>query len=210
MKVRFKHPSDRKLVAILLSVIALQTVVMWGIGQKVDSLWHDIMGVGTPQQQFNSGLGSFPIKVYTQSAIKGLYTDYGIVEPKENRVYFPELKFYLPLSQQARDLRYHYEAADNSDPKNAQPEQAQFTSAAILDRLMGTFDDVGCMQHVVSVSIGSLLQTDEAAVTKIDIGHVGAGRVMYIYRNSNPACESFWGSKLSTQISTTLKQAKPY
>jgi hypothetical protein len=66
MKVRIKHPSDRKLIAILLSVIALQTVIMWGVSQKVDLLWHDIMGNGTPQQQFNSGLCSFPIKVYTQ------------------------------------------------------------------------------------------------------------------------------------------------
>jgi hypothetical protein len=132
-----------------------------------------------------------------------------VVEPKENRVYFPELRFYLPLSQQARDLRYNFQAGDNSKPYNPTPDQAQFNSIIVLNKLMKSFDDVGCIQRVVSVSIDNTLQTDEMLVDKINIGDVGAGRTMYIYRN-NSNCQSFWNGDLSTQMSNLLKQAKSY
>jgi hypothetical protein len=205
-KFKFKHPTDKMLIFILVLIIGLLTSILGFFGWRINLLESSVYCKPTENSQ-QSCLGWFPIKVYIQDAVKGVYADEGVVDAKENRVYFPELRVYLPLSQPARDLRYNHTAGDNSDSKNPWPEQSQFTSFSTLNTPLQDWNDIPCIQQEVTVSINAVSQTDQTASGSLKLND---GRTLYFYENTDKSCQVFWNGNQPNQIVQLLKQAKSY
>lgn len=203
-KFSFRHPTNKVLIGILVLIIAMQTALLWFYGSKIQLLDNVINGVGSPQQRMQTSLGAFPLKVYIQEANKDLYSNSGVVDPINQRVYFPELKIYLPLTQTARNLRYNYYSGDAS---SSLPPQAQFNTNTNIGRLVNQFSDAPCQQRLVTVSVNSKTDIGErlSGFTKLK-----DGRTLYFYENSNSSCNNFWVDNTPASIVNNLKQAQSY
>lgn len=207
-KIKFKHPSDRMLIFILVLVIALQAAVLWGFGWRINKLSDQVNGTGSANLAEKS-LGAFPFKVYVRDATQLLYPNEGVVNVQNNRLYVPELRISLPLNQLSRDLRYGYypPATTGTDAV-----QASFQSKASLVRLINNFADVPCQQRLVGLAVN---QKDGYQNGGRYAGSVSLadGRILYLYTNTTAAtknCDQFWANETPDAVVTLFKQAQSY
>lgn len=201
-KFRFTHPTDRMLIFILTIVIGLMAAIMLFFGWRIRMLEQSI-NCGDSKISQQSCLGWFPIKVYIQDAVESLYQSPGVVDAQANRVMFPESRIYLPLSADAKDLRYaHFSKQDSPNGS----ETLQLNSYSNMQSLIGSFDDVPCIQRLVDVSIGGPATTGLKAAGTLKLQD---GRTLYFYKNDNPACRNV-SRDLADRTVDLLKQAKSY
>lgn len=186
-----------------LIVIILLIAVLIGYGFKIRDLERSVNCNSSNFSQ-ETCLGALPVKVYIQNALRGLYRERGIADAKENRVYFPEMRVYLPLNDKSRDLRYIFLDADKSVHQAA---EAQFTTEVYLNRLPATFDDVPCLQRVVTIGINNPSNTNMAAAGSLKLQD---GRTLYFYKNGQPHCQNFYPVDNPQSIIDLFKQAKSY
>lgn len=210
-KPKIRHLSDRKMIFVLIIVIACVVGVLALVADRLsvmtdrqNVLWSQVNGTGP--NPTSAAVGSLPVKVYIQDAAKLLYPNSGVVNTQDNRVYFPELKISVPMSQLSRDLRYGYTAADKA---NNTAEQASFQSQLALNMLIQSFNDVPCQQRLAGVVVD---QKDGYQNGGKYAGSVSLddGRTLYIYTNETnqtKGCGSFWSSENPSSVVALLKQA---
>ncbi|HET9850833.1 MAG TPA: hypothetical protein VFP35_04410 [Candidatus Saccharimonadales bacterium] len=205
MKIKNFKRHPYKITTLLLAVLVLLLlIVLIGYGYKIRDLDNELNGVGSDTQKQENGLAMFPLKVYIQNALKGFYHEAGVASATDNRVYFPEMKFYLPLNDQTRSLRYLYTSGDKTAHL---PAQAQFTTVFFLNRLVDSFNDVPCQQRLTAVGINNKIGTDLTTAGSLKMSD---GRTLYFYKNTEPACRQFYQVSVPQQIINLLKEAKPY
>ncbi len=197
-KFKFQHPTDKVLIFVLVLIIGLLTAILWDFGQKLDILW---------KQDQNTPAMNLDVKVYIQSALKGLYASPTVTDPLQSRVYMPEAQIYLPLSDLSRNLMYNYQAADKA--LNS-PAQAIINTGQNINHLANSFADVPCLQRMVSFTINQ-------KGDNINNGHLAGSvtlkdsRILYLYDNNSPGCDKFWfPGRGASDIVALLKQAQSY
>src|SRR5581483_3199909 len=187
-KKHLRHPTDRVLIFVMVSIIALMAAIFWYDNQQI-KYWRDaVYGSGSPDQQQQNGVSWTQLKLYIQEADQGLYANTGVVDPLNNRVYFPEMKVFVPLSQQARSLHYFYAPGDKSVH---QPAEAEFINQIALNRLVNDLNDVPCVQHMVAVGVN---QPADYGLHGDGTLKLADGRTLYFSVYQNQHCQqSFWG-----------------
>ncbi len=179
------------------------------------------------QMNLNTESGDNSFNTSVQATAKTMFRNDVVTDAKENKVYLPELKVSLPLSQLSRDLQYSYWQGDEVSPAalslntknvlNTMPRPLisyKQTSWLMLhyyqpDLASGN-SDISCLQHVARLSVNkqSELQQTEKAAGQIRLKD---GRMFYLYKNGAPDCEHMWGSNdLADQIIDLLSQAQSY
>lgn len=205
MKFKFKHPTEKVLIFILLLIIGLQVVVLWDFGQKINTLWTEVNGVDNSGTNQVDGISGFPLKVYIQDAVKGVYSLEPVVDPLKSVIYLPEVRISLPLRANSRDIRYNYEPASS-----VSPAQVAVSTNHQLNNLVANFSDVTCAQRMVGFNVD---KKDGFASGGKYAGsaELADGRTLHFWVNENSAsCLQFWGDKTQQDILNLLKQAVSY
>jgi hypothetical protein len=203
MKYKIKHPSNRVLILILVLIIALQTALLGYFGMKINGLWLTVNGYGSPQQQLNNSLASFPVKTYIRDANANLYKNEGVSDINGTKVYFPELRIYLPFTQLSRDLKYTEINQDMSDPVSIQTK-------ALLGLPVLNINDVPCMQNFVGLTVNKSDTSSWQHMGNAGSVNLKDGRTLYLYKNNLKQCDSFWQAESPDSVITLLKQAQSY
>jgi hypothetical protein len=205
MKYKFKHPSNRVLIFVLLMIIATQTALLGYFGLKTQILWDEIQGCISIQQPQGGCLGTFPVLENVRSAVNALLPNEGIADASATKVYFPELKIYLPYSQTARNLRYNYQpkTSDNT-------EMANFSTYNLMNSPIQSWNDVPCHQLFVGLTVdksdSSYWQYPQAAgAVKLK-----NGRTLYLYKNKLQTCANVRSNNTPDKVIDLLKQAQSY
>ncbi len=204
MRIKYRHPTERLLIFILLIIIGLMSAILWSFGQRLNILDDQTNGTGSLAHQQETGLGWFPIKIYIQNAERGFYSLEPVADPSKNVVYLPEARISLPLSAESRDLRYNYEARSSGSPA-----QVLVSTTQILNKSISNFADVTCEQRVIGFSID---QKDGFTAGGKYAGSISLsdGRILYFWLNDTKFCQNFWGDGTQSDILGVLKQAQSY
>jgi len=178
-----------------VAIVALMAAIFWGLGQRI----NDLQAQADIEAQAN-----ISVKFYLQDAMQGLYRNAGVVDAQAARVYMPELKIYLPLNQNTRDLRYFY----NPD---STPAEAQFSTATSLTRPIQSWGDVPCQQRLAALSVNTQdkglqgMYGQSAGTLKL-----ADGRTIYFYISNSKGCANYWQPHTPQSIVNLLKQAQSY
>lgn len=202
-KFKTPHPTERMLIFITLLIIALLVSVIWFYGERINVLWQQ-NGNGSllGQKQVDNVPVDTNIKFYIHTALKSLYNAEPVTDISQQRVYFPELRIYVPYSNYARTVVYRY------NPSDGVPESLELTSSANTNQLPVTFDDVPCLQRHVSVIVNSKSNFDGEFVQSLQMSD---GRTLNLYRQDSKACSNDrWSQGSPDKLITLLKQAKSY
>ena len=169
--------------------------IMWSLGQRI----NDLQAQADTEAQAN-----MPVKFYLQDAMQGLYRNAGVVDAQAARVYLPELKVYLPLNQDTRDLRYFYNSSST-------PAEAQFSTATSLTRPIQTWGDVPCQQRLAALSVNGQ-DKDLQGIYGQSAGtlKLADGRTLYFYISDSKGCATYWQPHTPQSIIDLLKQAQSY
>jgi hypothetical protein len=141
-KVKLQHPSDKMLVFIIVIILSLQTGILWYFGQKIDILWK--------VNNLSSNSMPFETRLMIQNAISNLYINEGVIDVKDQRVYIPELKIYLPLKDSSRSLVYTH---DSYDVSTNFPEELVLNTKQVSRTLPQNFSQIPCMQRLVDITV---------------------------------------------------------
>jgi len=203
-KLKFQHPTNKVLIFLVVMLIGLLTAVIWDFGQKIDILWRQ--NIISANFYSSTGATTIDIKVYIQNAEKGLYSDQTVVDPIGERVYIPEARIYLPLTDLSRNLLYNYEAADSTQNT---PAQVSINTSFNINRLVNTFADVPCAERMAGFSIN---KKDGELVGNHFSGSMVLqdGRTLYLFTNVTDSCANYWGPDNPDAIVNLLKQAQSY
>jgi hypothetical protein len=118
---------------------------------------------------------------------------YPVIDVKENRVYIPEARMYVPLSEDSRDLRYEMWG-----------ETIWLSLSITVGRQTGN-EDASCDKVVIFTPSPEKWARGYAAagtVTSKD------GSTRYILRH--PACKNFYGDEFSQKLADVIKQVQYY
>ncbi|MBX4188763.1 hypothetical protein KW792_01540 [Candidatus Saccharibacteria bacterium] len=200
-KFKFVHPTDRMLIFILLTIIGLMTAILLFFGWRINMLERSL-NCGNTKISQQSCISWFPIKVYIQNAVESLYQSAGTIDPYTNRVMFPEARIYVPLSADAKDVRYFYSKPQTPSDDNI----LQTNSYSNMQSLIGSFDDVPCIQKFVDISIDKPAKTDLEPAGTLKLQD---GRTLYFYKNNNKACREVTHYLVDKTLDI-FKQAKSY
>lgn len=116
---------------------------------------------------------------------------YPVIDVKENRVYFPEARIYVPLSENSRDIRYQ-----------GGEKTLWLSTSMAVGRQTGD-SDASCDRVVL------LTQSENDSQGYIAAGTITAndGSTRYIFRH--PACP-IYGDDLSKNLADVIKEAQYY
>jgi hypothetical protein len=205
MKTKINHPTDRVLIFILLMIVAIQTALLGYLGQKTQILWEGVQGCASSQIQSAGCLSAFPALENVRDAINGLLPNQGVADTNGTKVYFPELKIYLPYSQTARNLRYGYQqkSIDNT-------ETANFSTYNIMNNPIQSWNDIPCHQFLAGLSIDKTDDSNWQYPVQAGTVKLKDGRTLYIYKNKLQNCADKWGDNKPDKIVDILKQAQSY
>jgi hypothetical protein len=213
-KFKLKHPSNRALVFVVVVIIGLEAGILWYFGGKIQILWNDVQCQGQStnpehgQPNFNpsaSCLGNLPVLHAAQSAVASMYFSEPIPDAKENKVYIPELKIYLPLTVVSRSLVYTYFQGDST-----MPEAVSFNNKQLTSAMLQNFNDIKCRQNFVELSVNGRNDPNTYGMSYNTSVKLSDGRIFYIFSNKND-CSNVWTDNISPNaIINVLKQAKPY
>lgn len=199
-KFKFRHPTDRLLIFILTITIGLMAAIMMFFGWQINLLNDELRGYGNLKEQQQTGLAFFPIKTLVASAVSNLYSLQPVTDPLTQRVYIPEARIYLPLSDDSRNLVYSHQPADSRSPA-----QFSFNTKQNIGMLMSDWDEVPCIQRIAGFSIDQN-QYDQEGKSAGSI-KLADGRTLYLFKNS-AVCQRPGYDPAG--LINLLKQAKSY
>jgi hypothetical protein len=204
-KLKFQHPTERWLIFIIVMLIAALLSVLWFYGERINILWQQ-NGNGDlyTNSQNDQAQVDATTKFYIQTAIKSLYNQLPVTDPLQNRVYFPEARFYVPLSDLSRAVVYRYTDAQSGNF----PAMLTATTNSNINQLPNTFGDVPCMQRHLQINIDSTKYPEDKlmATTKLN-----DGRTLYIYSHAEGNCnDPRWDQYSAEKLVDIFKQAKSY
>lgn len=200
-KFKLVHPTEKMLIFILILIIGLMSALIAFFGWRINLLENTLYGYGNSNQQQVTGLSWVPIRLQIQDAVKGVYSLETVTDPNQQKVYIPEARIYLPLSNSSRSLVYNHFEADGSEPA-----QFSFNTSQNLNQLPKNFDEVPCLQRVAGFSVNNSekrYEGEPAGNLKL-----ADGRTLYFWKNT-AKCERGEAYD-STSMVNLLKQAKSY
>jgi hypothetical protein len=203
-KLKLEHPTNRVLIFILVMILAVETALLGYLGLKTQILWNQIQGCASEQQQ-GICLSTFPTLDYVRDSINGLRPNEGVSDINGSKIYFPELKIFIPFSEEARALRYGYRAKSSDNV-----EMANFSTYNLMNRPIQKWRDIPCYQFLVGMTVDKADESywqypDLAATVKLK-----DGRTLYIYKNKLNGCGDVWAEKTPDIIVKILQQAQSY
>jgi hypothetical protein len=195
MKYKYKHPTERVLIFIIVAIIALLAAILWVFGQKIDILWneHQTQAAKPVPAEFSQMI---------QGAQRALYNP-GDVDAVAKRVYFPGLDIYVPLTQKSQTFMYSQPLEDSGT------NEATFSANSIINSPMNDFSEVSCIARPAGVSVG---KPNSAWNKSQQAGTVSLsdGRTLYLYKSSAGNCRNIYAYISPDDIVNSLKQAKSY
>jgi hypothetical protein len=205
MKFKFKHPTNRVLIFILVMIVGAETALLGYFGLKTQILWDQVQGCASIQQPQSGCLGSFATLDYVRDSINGLHPNEGVSDVNGSRIYFPELKISVPFSQESRILRYGYMAKtkDNS-------EMANFSTYSLMNRPIQKWNNIPCYQFLVGLTVDKADDSYWQYPKQTANVKLKDGRTLYIYENKLQGCGSVWHDETPDKIIDILKQAQSY
>ena len=204
MKVRNfqKHPY-KILFLISLAAIVLLVSVLWFYGARINTLWLQSGNRGIFASNEQNPPMNTDIKFYIQSALRSLYNTQPVTDVSQQRVYFPEARFYVPLNSYARSIVYRFQDADKDVPASG-----TFTSNFNVNMLPTSFDDVPCLQRHVTVVIDHRSNYDGTFAAAVKLAD---GRTLNVYAQDDKSCKpDLWGQGSPDKLVKLLQQAKSY
>lgn len=198
-KFKFRHPTNRLLVGVLVLIVGLNVAVLWYYGQKINTLWLQ-NGNDTPSAMTTD------VKFYIKSAIGSLYNSEPATDVAQSRLYVPEAKIYLPLTNYSRAIVYRYD----SGPDSTIPASITMTSKSNINAMPVSFADVPCMQRHLTININNSNSqfADGKLISTVKLSDT---RTLYIYKHDEGACSTeIWGEGDPDKLLTLVKQAKSY
>lgn len=183
-------------VVILIAVLVGQSLVLAIVVDRLDALWTQV-NEPEPGREM-----TFETSQMIHNAVSGIYTRPSVDAPT-NRLYFPDLRIYLPYNEQSKQVVYDYMPAYNKVPG-----EVTLNSNTTVNIVPLSFSDISCMQGMVDVSINKAQGNPQATVKLAD------GRT--IYMKTHPAkedvahCSDVWGDLGPSQMMDLFKQAKSY
>ena len=196
MKYKYKHPTERVLIFIIVAIIALLAAILWVYGQKLDILWNEQQSTASQQTltpDFRQAI---------QSAQRVLYNP-ADVDAAANRVYFPGLKIYVPLTNKSETLIY------TNQLESSTPVESIVSARSISDNYLNNFDDLKCLVKPAGVSVdkpsGAWKESEKAGTVKL-----GDGRTLYLYKTDASGCQNIYAYVSPGDIIDSLKQAMSY
>lgn len=199
------HQHPIKISTGLLTVTAAMLLfILWFYGDRLNTLWRQS---GNTNLLSNAAAQKAPmdtdVKFYIQAALRSLYNRQPVTDVSQQRVYFPEARFYVPLDAYARSVVYRFQDADNDTPATG-----TFTSNFNVNMLPTSFDDVPCLQRHVTVAINGKTSYDGTFIKAVKLAD---NRTLNIYEQDNKNCSSdLWGQGSPDKLVEILQQAKSY
>jgi hypothetical protein len=198
-KIKIQYPTDRVLIFISLMLIAALLSVLWFYGEKINILWQQ-NGNNNNQRGGEPALTA-DIRFYIQSAVKSLYNSVPVTDVSQQRVYFPEARFYVPYSDYARTVVYRFD--NDSSGGNG-----FFTSNFNTNIMPGSFDDVPCIQRNVNIVVNSKAGGNGDFVKSVKLAD---GRMLNLFNRDSRACsDEKWNQGDTSKVVSLLGQAKSY
>jgi hypothetical protein len=207
-KFKLGHPTEKLLIFIIVMLIGLVAAILWFYGYQLNILWQQNGNgnlFGSNQQDTNQPV-SADLKFYLQSAVKSLYNSQPVTDPVQQKVYFPEARFYVPYSDYARTVVYRY-----TDASGSVPAGGTFTTSFNTTILPTTFRDVPCIQRNVSLVVDNN-DRNYGEGNFVKSVKLADGRTLHIYQQDNKKdCTDLkWQAGSTDPLVKLLEQAKSY
>lgn len=179
-----------------MTILVLQSLAILFMWPKVDIVWKKN---NQPPDQ------NMELKMIIRDSALGVFSD-GVIDARENRVYIPELKVFLPLNEDTRHIKYQYAP---SDDKNSYPAEINLNTKAQIETLVETLDHVPCMQKMMRATINN---PDSERYNEKRSGDMKLedGRTLYFFENKDKKCTSRWSTSSPAKMVEIIKTAKSY
>jgi hypothetical protein len=186
-----KHRTTKKERVLWIAIIILSALLFSSIWYILKSSNASMTASSNPAQRTAvSESDKARMQAFVNDIEQRRYR-YPVIDVKEDRVYIPEVRMYLPLNESSRDIRYQ-----------ARGETLWLSTAMAVGRQTGDAD-ASCDRVVL------LTQSANDGQNYIAEGSIKTndGSLRYIFRH--PACQ-IYGEAISKSLADVVKEAHYY